>query len=132
MPNIKSSKKRVETNTRNKMRNKSNRSLMKTQVKKFDAAVKENNVALAEKLVPVCFSVIDETVTKGAIHKNSSNRRKQIISKKLIALKTANEKVSPTAKSEEISEPTGEPQTEKTTATKEKKPAAKTASKKTK
>ncbi|MEG1581806.1 MAG: 30S ribosomal protein S20 [Clostridia bacterium] len=87
MPNIKSAKKRVDVTIRNRQINKGNRSELATEIKKFDNAVKEENVALAEQLLPKTFATIDEKVTKGTIHKNCANHKKATVASKLDALK---------------------------------------------
>ncbi len=87
MPNIKSAKKRVDVANRNRMANKSNRSAMNTQIKKFNQAVNNNDVALAEKLLPETFAAIDATESKGTIHKNAANRRKAVAASKLASMK---------------------------------------------
>ncbi len=87
MPNIKSAEKRVEVTAVKNALNKSYRTQFKTAMKKFDAAIAENNAELAESLLSATMSEIDSACTKGVIHKNSANRRKAAVSKKLAALK---------------------------------------------
>lgn len=89
MANIKSAQKRVDVSKRNQARNKSNSSKLKTQIKKFNQAIENNDVATAEKILPETFKVIDKSVTNGVIHKNAANDRKSTISKKLDELKKA-------------------------------------------
>ncbi len=91
MPIIKSAKKREEVAIRNNARNKAYRSELATAIKKFKVAVAEENIELAEKLLPETFSVIDEMETKGIIHKNKANNKKSALSIKLSKLK-ANKK----------------------------------------
>lgn len=90
MPIIKSAKKREEVAIRNNARNKAERSEMATVVKKFRAAIADKNVELAEQLLPETFSVIDEKVTKGIIHKNKANNTKAALSIELSKLKNEN------------------------------------------
>ena len=52
MPIIKSAKKREEVAIRNNARNKSERSELATVIKKFNKAIADKDVALAEKLLP--------------------------------------------------------------------------------
>ena len=87
MPIIKSAKKRQEVAIRNNERNKSERSELKTAIKKFRTAIANKDVAAAEKLLPETFSKIDEEVTKGVIHKNKANNTKAAISVELSKLK---------------------------------------------
>ncbi len=87
MPIIKSAKKRQEVAIRNNERNKAERSKLRTAVKKFKTAIANKDVAAAEKLLPETFSIIDEEVTKGIIHKNKANNTKAAISIELTKLK---------------------------------------------
>ena len=87
MPIIKSAKKRQEVAIRNNERNKAERSEMATAIKKFNQAVADKNVELAEKLLPETFSIIDEKVTNGIIHKNKANNKKAALSIELTKLK---------------------------------------------
>ena len=86
MANIKSAKKRVLVIEKKTMRNKAVKSALKTQVKKFLAAVEANDKETAAKLYPETVSAIDGAVTKGVIHKNNANNRKAKLAKKLAAL----------------------------------------------
>ena len=80
MPIIKSAKKREEVAIRNNARNKSERSALATAVKKYNTAIANKDVQLAEKLLPETFSKIDEEVSKGIIHKNKANNKKANLS----------------------------------------------------
>lgn len=87
MPIIKSAKKREEVAIRNNARNKSERSALATAVKKYNTAIANKDVQLAEKLLPETFSKIDEEVSKGIIHKNKANNKKANLSIELTKLK---------------------------------------------
>ena len=89
MPNIKSAKKRVDTAERNRARNKSANSRMKTEIKKFDAAINAGDAKKAEELLPKTVAIIDKTAKKGVIHKNAADRRKARASEKLDSLKAS-------------------------------------------
>ena len=86
MPNIKSAKKRVLVIEKKTMQNKAIKSALKTQIKKFLAAVEAGDKATAEQIFPATVSAIDSAVTKGVIHKNNANNRKAKLAKKLAAL----------------------------------------------
>lgn len=77
MPNIKSAKKRVLVSDKKRLENKMVRSQMNTAVKKFNAAIAENNVELAESLLPKTSSMIDNAAVKGVIHKNAANHKRR-------------------------------------------------------
>ena len=87
MPIIKSAKKREQVAIRNNARNKSERSELATVIKKFNKAIADKDVELAEKLLPETFSKIDEEVTRGVIHKNKANNKKANLSIELTKLK---------------------------------------------
>ena len=87
MPIIKSAKKRQEVAIRNNERNKARRSALATAIKKFNKAISEKDVELAEKLLPETFSIIDAEVTRNIIHKNKANNKKADLSIALTKLK---------------------------------------------
>ncbi len=87
MPIIKSAKKRQEVAIRNNERNKAERSALATAIKKFNKAISEKDVELAEKLLPETFSIIDEEASRGIIHKNKANNKKAGLSVELTKLK---------------------------------------------
>lgn len=76
MPNIKSAKKRVMVAETRRMRNMARKNEMKTQIKKFTAAVADGNKQTAEKELLASVSILDKTAGKGVIHKNAAARRK--------------------------------------------------------
>ena len=86
MPNIKSAKKKVLVIEKKTMRNKAVKSALKTQVKKFLAAIEATDKETAVKPDPETVSAIDRAVTKGVLHKNNANNRKAKLAKKLAAL----------------------------------------------
>lgn len=82
MPNIKSSKKRVIVNGLNNQRNRSIKSALKTNIKKFDIALADG----AEKAMPAylnAVSDVDRAVAKGVMHKNTAARRKSQMARKM-------------------------------------------------
>ena len=86
MPNIKSAKKRVSVTATKKLQNQMVRSQMLTAVKKFNAAISENNLELAKELMPIASSKIDTAAKKNVIHKNAANRKKSQIARTLSQL----------------------------------------------
>ena len=87
MPIIKSAKKRQEVAIRNNERNKARRSALATAIKKFNKAISDKDVELAEKLLPETFSIIDSEVNTNIIHKNKANNKKADLSVALTKLK---------------------------------------------
>ena len=87
VPNIKSAKKRVLVTEKKTLQNKMIVSEIKTEVKKFSAAVAANDVAKAEELLKSCVSLIDSATLKGVYHKNYAARKKSQLAKSLNAIK---------------------------------------------
>jgi len=83
MPNIKSAEKRVRTSKIREMRNKSNRTRLKTTLKRFDAAVTEGNRAEADSAYKVAVKTVDKAVSKGLLHKNNAARKKSSLTRRL-------------------------------------------------
>ena len=79
MANIKSAKKRIlVAKTRNE-RNKSEKSAVKTAIKKVEAAA--NDKAAAEAALLSATSIIDKAAKKGVYHKNNAARKVSRLSK---------------------------------------------------
>ena len=76
MPNIKSSKKDVLSSKIAYEKNKANKSELKTNLKKFDAAVVSGDKANAEAAYKQAVKAVDQAVTKGLLHKNNAARKK--------------------------------------------------------
>ena len=83
MANIKSASKRVITSQKAAAKNKSAKSLLKTNSKKFDAAVTGGDKATAEQAYKTAVKSVDHAATKGLIHKNKAARRKSSMTRKL-------------------------------------------------
>jgi len=86
MANIKSSAKRALLIEKSTAKNKSAKSLMKTNIKKFDAAAVENNQDSAESAYRTAVKTVDRAATKKLIHKNKAARRKSAMTRKLNAM----------------------------------------------
>ena len=76
MANIKSKQKRVITNEKARQRNKSVRSAVRTEIRKFRAAVAEGDKAAAEKQLRVASRALDKSVSKGVFHLNNAANKK--------------------------------------------------------
>jgi len=86
MANIKSSAKRALLIEKTTAKNRSARSLMKTNIKKFDAAVEENDKKAAEETYAAAVKTVDRAATKHLIHKNKAAHRKSAMTRKLNAM----------------------------------------------
>ncbi len=82
MPHTKSAEKRLKQSEARRVRNKSHKSAMKTQIKKLFVAMKEESADKAGALSST-FKKIDQVAAKGIIHKNKANRLKSRLAKQL-------------------------------------------------
>ena len=83
MPNIKSAKKRVLVNATKAAQNKAQRSELKTQLKKFDAAVADGNRSEADSAYKVAVKAVDQAAAKGFLHRNNAANKKSAMTIKL-------------------------------------------------
>lgn len=83
MPNIKSAKKRVLVNQTKAMQNKVAKSALKTDIKKFEAAVAEGNRSEADVAYKAAVKAVDQAAAKGLVHKNKAANRKSAMTLKL-------------------------------------------------
>ena len=86
MPNIKSAMKRDEKSKLQNLKNKAAKSALKTDLKKFDAAVAEGNRDAAVSTYKVAVRAVDRAAGKGLIHKNNAALKKAALDKKLNTL----------------------------------------------
>ncbi|MGH3973266.1 MAG: 30S ribosomal protein S20 [Pseudonocardiaceae bacterium] len=81
MANIKSQLKRIRTNEKARLRNKSIKSSLKTAVRRFrEAAAGEKDRALGE--LQTASRQLDKAVSKGVIHRNQAANRKSAMAKR--------------------------------------------------
>ncbi len=78
MPNIKSSKKRVDVNLAKAQRNKSRNSALKTAIKKANAAI-DTGAENRDELVKIAIKKIDQAAAKGLLHKNNAAHKKSAL-----------------------------------------------------
>lgn len=83
MPNIKSAKKRDEKSKELKAKNRADKTVLKTTLKKFDAAVAEGNKDAAVETYKVAVKTVDHAATKGLIHKNNAAHKKSAMTQKI-------------------------------------------------
>lgn len=83
LPNIKSAKKRVLVNKKKAVENKAAKSALKTQMKKFDAAVVEGNRNEADTEYKAAVKAVDQAAARGLLHKNAAANRKSSMTLKL-------------------------------------------------
>lgn len=83
MPNIKSAMKRDAKSKLQNAKNKADKSALKTNLKKFDAAVAEGNRDAAVSTYKVAVKAVDRAATKGLIHKNKAAHQKSAMAHKM-------------------------------------------------
>ena len=96
MANIKSAIKRIQVAERNRLRNKSYKSALKTLSKRFFTALdayaanpSPEAMQAAQESLSAAFSKIDKSVKCGALHSNAGARRKARLSRALKKHQTA-------------------------------------------
>ena len=86
MANIKSQIKRIKTNEKARLRNKSVKSALKTAVRKFREAADAGDAAAATELMRTASRQLDKAASKGVIHANQAANRKSAMAKKAAEL----------------------------------------------
>lgn len=86
MPNIKSAKKRVLVAERNRVRNRTWKSAVRTVRNNVVDAVKSTSAKDANAALSQAYEVIDKAVAKGVLHKNAAARRKSRLATKVQTL----------------------------------------------
>lgn len=81
MANHASAIKRYRQSQRRRLINQINRHKLKTQMKKLKTAVASGKAADAKAMLPETFSLIDRSVQKGVIKKNTARRYKSRLAK---------------------------------------------------
>jgi len=83
LPVTKSAQKQVRVIERRRLRNKSVRSLCKTNITKAERLIFSGELELAREAVVAAISSLDKAAEKGIIHPNNAARRKSRLMKKL-------------------------------------------------
>ena len=83
MPNIKIAKKRVKVIEAKTLQNKMFKTQLKTDIKKYQAALAAGDTALAQQPYKVAVKKIDQAAARGIIHKNAAARKKSQFTKAL-------------------------------------------------
>jgi|TARA_B110000467_G_scaffold153339_1_gene163590 small subunit ribosomal protein S20 len=82
-------KKRARQNEKRRQHNASLRSMVRTYLKKVDAAIASGDQANAQEAYTAAVPVIDRMADKGIIHKNKAARHKSRLNTKVKALGAA-------------------------------------------
>ena len=83
MANIKSAQKRIKVTATKTDRNRSIKTEIKTYIKRFEAAVENNNLDEAKELLNVVDKKLKRASQKNIIHKNTASRKVSRLNKKL-------------------------------------------------
>jgi len=83
LPGSKSAQKQVRVAERRRLRNKSIRSLTKTNITKAERLIFSGKLELARQAVVAAISSLDKAAEKGVIYPNNAARRKSRLMKKL-------------------------------------------------
>ena len=83
MANIKSQIKRIKTNEKARLRNKSVKSSLKTAIRKFREAADAGNTSAAATLARDAGRALDKAASKGVIHANQAANRKSALDKRV-------------------------------------------------
>jgi small subunit ribosomal protein S20 len=88
LPNIKSAKKRVAVSELRRLKNRSERSKLRTLVKNTQIAM-ETDLEQAKNLLTLTIKELDQAASKGLIHKNAAARKKSRLMRKFNQLTAA-------------------------------------------
>lgn len=90
MANIKSAKKRIEVAERNRLKNKSKKTEVKTYIKKFEQALEASDAQQANDLLKVIDKKLKKAALSSAVSKNAASRKVSRLHKRLNALSANN------------------------------------------
>ncbi|OLF08793.1 30S ribosomal protein S20 [Actinophytocola xinjiangensis] len=82
MANIKSQIKRIQTNEKARLRNKSVKSSVKTAIRKFREAADAGEKEKAVELLQAASRQLDKAASKGVIHANQAANKKSAMAKR--------------------------------------------------
>jgi len=83
-----SAKKRIRQNEKHRAINRSRKSQIKTQTRKYLEALAEGNVELARKELTTLTSKLDKISTTSTLHKNTAPRIKSRLTRRLNKMQT--------------------------------------------
>ena len=83
VPNIKSAIKRVKISKARTLRNASAKSALRTSLKRFELAVRSQDIEAARLALRHATQSLDKAVTKGIVHRNHAARKKSRLMKRM-------------------------------------------------
>ncbi len=81
-----SAKKRIRQNEKARTINRARKSVVKTEIKKFEAAMSAGDVDAARKELQVVSKRLDKTASTSTLHKRTAARKKSRLAKRVNAL----------------------------------------------
>ncbi|MBP7863706.1 MAG: 30S ribosomal protein S20 [Gammaproteobacteria bacterium] len=88
MPNIKSAIKRVKVAERNRLRNRTYKSQLRTFQNHVEDAMKSADQKAIDTSLAAFYKIVDKSIAKGVLHKNTGDRKKSRLAAKLHLLKS--------------------------------------------
>lgn len=85
MANHKSALKRNRQNQKRRLRNRSNRSRVKTAIRAINEAIEEQSIEKAQEALKAAIPVIDKVAAKGAYHRKNASRKVSRLTKRVNA-----------------------------------------------
>ena len=82
MANIKSAMKRIKVTEKATLRNRMEKSEMKTAIRRYNDALASGDKAAADAAYTKAVKTVDQTAAHGVIHKNAANHKKAQLAKK--------------------------------------------------
>jgi small subunit ribosomal protein S20 len=82
-----SAKKRVRQNEKRRARNRHRKTVVRDEIKTYNAAILAGDVNKAEAELQKVVVILDKTAAKRTIHKNAAARKRSRLTRKLNALK---------------------------------------------
>ncbi|MCZ6709053.1 MAG: 30S ribosomal protein S20 [Gammaproteobacteria bacterium] len=88
MANSPQARKRARQAEQHRRRNASHRSMVRTYIKRVNAAIESNDFDSATAALTTAIPIIDRMAAKGIMHKNKANRHKSRLHARVAALRT--------------------------------------------
>ena len=82
-----SAKKRIRQNAKRRTMNRARKSQVKTQIKRFEAAVSQGDPAAASEEFRLVVKKLDKVASTSTMHKKTAARKKSRLAKRLNSLK---------------------------------------------
>ncbi len=81
MAHSRSAEKRIRQNETHRLRNRGDRSRLRTDIKRLRKVIDDKDTQKARELLPSTTALIDRMVKKGVIHENTGSRYKSRLAK---------------------------------------------------